>query len=138
MLRKHNFLRIVLTLLFPLLTVSCLKKHDFVFSQTMHEYDLEGNSLIIGKVIDKKTHEPLVSADLSITELNIPIKTDNAGYYKIEINSPGLYNLSVFYIGFKSEIIKFQIKENQIIVQNFALDYEIISAPPNIRVVTQK
>ena len=57
---------------------------------------------IAGKVIDKKTLNPLIGANIEIKDLNIGAATDQDGNFLIENLEPGSYVLKVSYLGYKT------------------------------------
>ena len=63
------------------------------------------NGIIRGKVIDDKTGEPVMFANVLVTETGSGTTTDLDGIYELSM-SPGNYTLSISYIGFNDLTIK--------------------------------
>lgn len=63
------------------------------------------NGIIRGKVIDDKTGEPVMFANVVVNQTGSGTTTDLDGIYEISI-APGSYTLSISYIGFNDLIIK--------------------------------
>lgn len=59
------------------------------------------NGSIKGKVIDKKTKEPVIGATVSIVGTYLAVPTDFNGNYIINNAKPGEYTLKVAYLGYK-------------------------------------
>ncbi|MDG1475957.1 MAG: DUF5686 family protein, partial [Vicingaceae bacterium] len=75
---------------------------------------LFGQHQIIGKVIDRKTKEPLAFVNIVINNLNLGTTTDIDGNFKL--NSPDLIRtLKLSYVGYKGQIIKVENNEDLLI-----------------------
>src|SRR5574343_498263 len=59
------------------------------------------NGSIKGKVIDKKTKEPIIGATVTIVGTYLAVPTDFNGNYTINNAKPGEYTLKVAYLGYK-------------------------------------
>jgi hypothetical protein len=57
---------------------------------------------IAGKVIDKKTLNPLAGANVQIKDTNIGAASDRNGYFLITNLEPGSYVLEISYVGYKT------------------------------------
>lgn len=81
---------------------------------------------IVGKVIDKKTKQPIVGANVILTGLNRGATTDITGYFQINNLSPAPYKIEVSFIGYKPEVQSVTVKEDEASVIEFNLtDSEI-------------
>ncbi|MEY3321322.1 MAG: hypothetical protein RLZZ417_905, partial [Bacteroidota bacterium] len=57
--------------------------------------------IIKGKITNKLTNEPIGFATVVIPEINKGVTSDESGNYEITGLTPGLYNVSASYLGFK-------------------------------------
>ena len=60
---------------------------------------------ISGKVFDKYTGQPIEFANVSIVEMGLGTITDSLGIFEINNVNPGIYNLQVSFIGYRTEIL---------------------------------
>ena len=60
---------------------------------------------ISGKVFDKYTGQPIEFANVSIVEMGLGAITDSLGIFEINNVNPGIYNLQVSFIGYRTEIL---------------------------------
>lgn len=56
----------------------------------------KGKGVIWGRLVDEKTGEPAIEAQISVKGTKYKILTDFDGYYRLEL-PPGVYTLEVFY-----------------------------------------
>ena len=68
---------------------------------------IQGN--IMGHVYDEESKELLTGANIQIEGTLLGSSSDRDGYFEINKIPPGLYNLNVRYIGFKSKMIEIKI-----------------------------
>lgn len=75
----------------------------FLIFLFVHSLSAQG---IKGKVIDATNSEPLVGATIKIVGTNLGAISDIDGTYIVEGLEPGIYNVNVSYIGYKSRLFK--------------------------------
>ena len=68
---------------------------------------------VSGKVIDYNSEMPVTGALISIGDEYKNIPTDDKGFFKIENIPSGNYDVKISMAGYKSEIIKLTIAQNQ-------------------------
>jgi hypothetical protein len=61
---------------------------------------------VAGKIVDAKTGEPLIGANIVILNTSLGGTTDIEGQYFVINIPPGKYDVKVSYIGYRSEIVK--------------------------------
>ncbi|NOX37759.1 MAG: TonB-dependent receptor [Calditrichaeota bacterium] len=77
---------------------------------------------IIGRVIDKKTGEPLVAVNVIIKGLQMGAATDEDGFYMILNVPPGVYTLQAIYVGYSvKEVTDVLVKADLTTEVNFEL-----------------
>ena len=81
------------------------------------------NNNISGLVIDRYTGQPIEFANVSIVDLGLGSSTDSLGFFKINNLNPGIYNLQVSFIGYKTETIyELKLTPSRSIYQIIELD----------------
>lgn len=99
-----------------------LKITSLVFICLSMLYAASGGK-ITGRVIDSKTGEPLLGANIIIEGTGIGAASDLDGYYVINNTPPGSYTVLVSYIGYETQrITNLNISEEQIVYLNIALN----------------
>lgn len=88
--------------------------HSEIFAQ-------QARGTIRGTVRDEVTREPLIGANVFISELNTGAATDVDGKYVIENILPGTYNVVVRYVGFRQSIYEAVVRSNSVTEVNFSL-----------------
>ncbi len=68
-----------------------------------HQEAAAQSGVIKGKVLELSNNEPVISAAVFITGTNIGTATDFEGNYEIKGLEPGLYSITVNYLGYKSQ-----------------------------------
>ena len=61
------------------------------------------NGIIKGKVLDAKNNEPIISATVNITNTSIGVATDFDGNFEIKGLEPGLYSITINFLGYKTQ-----------------------------------
>ncbi len=61
---------------------------------------------IVGKVLDKKTGEPIIGVSILIQGTKSGAATDFEGFYSISNVPPGTYTLNVSNVGYKNSVVK--------------------------------
>ena len=69
---------------------------------------------INGFIIDN-VKEPLIGANVMITDSDIGTTSNTEGYFLIDGLAPGKYTIKANYIGFYEESVDFYISENEIV-----------------------
>ncbi|HOL29301.1 MAG TPA: carboxypeptidase-like regulatory domain-containing protein, partial [Paludibacteraceae bacterium] len=84
---------------------------------------LFAQSAIEGKVLDKKTKEPLVGASILIEGTSRGTTTDIDGNFKISELDPGKYKLIVSYVSYKKlEFDEIKIQKNIPTILNIEME----------------
>ncbi len=78
---------------------------------------------IIGKVTDEKG-VPLICANISIVENKLGCATDYKGHFEIVNLKPGVYNIKVSYVGYKSQSQDVNVVAGKTVEVNFKLEAE--------------
>ena len=94
-----------------------------------------------GKVTERTTGEPLVSALIKVMNTSLSTFSDAEGNYSLLFDNEGVYTISVSYVGFQEEIRTVEMKKNHIehflMENNLLLDEVIVSATaPDDRIKT--
>ncbi len=84
------------------------------------------NSKISGKVIDKETNEPIPNAQVYISGTTYGTTTDLKGEYQIKNVPPGIHDLVVSMISFKTEIKAIAMRADKHMEVNFKLGQQPI------------
>ena len=78
-----------------------------IFFLSLYTQLFAGNTgKIAGKIIDGQVGEPLVGANVIIVGTNLGAATGEDGYYYILQVPPGIYEMKVIYIGYKTVTVK--------------------------------
>ncbi|MCB9082393.1 MAG: TonB-dependent receptor [Lewinellaceae bacterium] len=81
------------------------------------------NGIIRGKVTDRLTNEPVAFANVVIPSLNTGATTDENGQYEISNLQPGLYDLTVSFVGFlDGKAFEIQVSNARPAQVDFALE----------------
>ncbi|MCO4293243.1 TonB-dependent receptor [Solitalea sp. MAHUQ-68] len=81
------------------------------------------NGTIKGIVNDVYTNEPLAGVTITIQRINQTAVTDSAGHYSISNLPPGLYNLSVYFLGYKPKSVsEVQVTNSRAALVNIVLE----------------
>ncbi|MFN3852303.1 MAG: TonB-dependent receptor [Spirosomataceae bacterium] len=81
---------------------------------------------IVGKVVDRKTKQPIIGANIILTGLNKGTTTDATGYFQINNLNPAPYKIEISFIGYKTETQTAIVKEDETTFIEFSLiDTEI-------------
>ncbi|MCX6256682.1 MAG: TonB-dependent receptor [Bacteroidia bacterium] len=91
--------------------LTCLLLLSVIISQTVNPDKSAGKPILSGYIKDKTNGEELINATVYVKELRTGTVTNLYGFYSISL-SPGDYQLTFSYIGYKTEEKKISIKEN--------------------------
>ncbi len=98
----------------------------FVFLYVLAFNSLAQDGIIKGRVFNSLNNESLVFATVAVLGTNTGVTTDDNGNYKIEMLQPGIYNLSVSLIGFKTfTIFDIQVTNSKPAEVNFSMTASI-------------
>ncbi len=107
-----------------LLTISIFSSlvllHSELFSQDQHQ-QLE-KAILSGKVSDGKSGEPLLLANVYLANTKIGASSDEDGFYLIRNIPPGVYDLIVSYVGYKTQKRKVNLSKSRYIKLDFKLE----------------
>ncbi len=92
-----------------------------LFSSTV-TFAMPGNGSIKGKVIDKKTKEPLPGVNVIVEHTTVGAATDKNGEYIISNVSPGQLHLVASVMGYKQEQKIIDIQSDEHTMVNFELE----------------
>ena len=85
----------------------------------------QNNGIIQGNVVDAINNEPLPFAAVLIQGTEIGTTTDIDGRYELNGLKPGLYNLSVSFIGYKTKMVfEVEVKNSKPAEIDFAMEQE--------------
>jgi TonB-dependent receptor len=87
-----------------------------------------GQGIVKGKVIDSENKEPLPGVSVVIFGTNQGAVTDIKGEYTIAGVNEGKQTLEVIYIGYQTLRVDVDVKPNQVNIQNFTLQADVIQA----------
>lgn len=91
-----------------------------------------------GKVIDKDTGEPLISATVSLVGTTRGAVTDENGEYSILQVEVGTYTVQVSYVGYQPvQISNVRVNENLTTEENFSLTKSAVQVAP-VEIVAQR
>ena len=76
---------------------------------------------IEGVVRDSHAGDPLPGANVMIVKTSLGASTDAYGKYVIQDVPPGSYTLRATYVGYRQKEVSFQMKEGEVIKQDFKL-----------------
>jgi len=63
-------------------------------------FEISGSGKITGKVVDKESGEPLIGANIMITEILVGASTDAEGEYVMINVNPGIYSVKASFVGY--------------------------------------
>ena len=79
--------------------------------------------IIRGKITDAKTNEPVISANVIITNTTNGVVSDLDGVYELINLEPGLYSITVSYLGYRSQTIsEIQVTNSRPAVYDFQME----------------
>ncbi len=84
------------------------------------------NLTISGYVIDNKSEETLIGANVLVIGTNQGAATDMNGFFRITGISPGYFKLRITYIGYKEKIIEVTLFSKSVILDDIALEPKAI------------
>jgi len=87
-------------------------RYFLFFSLILVSFIASAQNSLSGYIYDAKTSEPLPGAAIRIHELSKGTVTDIDGKFNFPKLRPAVYHLHITFIGYQSEIIKVQVKEN--------------------------
>jgi outer membrane receptor protein involved in Fe transport len=94
---------------------------------------------IIGRVIDENTKEGLPSVNILVKGTYYGASTDFDGYYKIERIKPGVYNIDVNLLGYKSvQYSGIKVVEKQTIELNVKMSESVLSLGQEVVIIGEK
>lgn len=94
---------------------------------------------IIGRVIDENTKEGLPSVNILVKGTYYGASTDFDGYYKIERIKPGVYNIDVNLLGYKSvQYSGIKVAEKQTIELNVKMSESVLSLGQEVVIIGEK
>ncbi len=80
---------------------------------------------IQGTIIDARSNDPLIGATIKILNTEIGTVTDIDGFFSIDRIEPGIYNLEISYLSFKTESInKVTVEAGKVTQINYGLAEE--------------
>ena len=80
---------------------------------------------IKGKIVNQINNEPIPFANVTIDSTSIGVTSDFDGNYRIDNLKPGLYNVTVSFVGFKSEsVLELQVSSVRPTTYDFYLTEE--------------
>ncbi|MBY0424478.1 MAG: carboxypeptidase-like regulatory domain-containing protein, partial [Cytophagales bacterium] len=80
---------------------------------------------ISGKIIDSKTGEELIGASVGVKGTTIGAQADLDGKYFLSL-APGVYDLQVIYISYKTKEIKgVEVKAGETVFLNISVDEDV-------------
>ena len=91
---------------------------------------------IEGTVLDRKTKEPLVGANVFIVGTSLGTASSNEGSYRLSNIPEGDYILRASYIGYETKELKINVKSNQISAYDIQLSYKSLQGE-EIKVTAQ-
>ena len=92
-----------------------------ILSQAAVAQSSELRSTISGVVVDQVTREPIMAANVYISNTLWGSATDTDGYYQIKSVPPGIHELVVSIVGYQFESKMVLIVEDSSLLQNFSL-----------------
>ncbi len=84
-------------------------------------FSTQNSGLIVGKVVNKKTRQPIPNANVYLAYTMLGSSTNKAGLYEIGKIPSGQYWLIVSHIGFHDKNIKINIKSGEYFRYNFEI-----------------
>ena len=102
-----------------------LYKTIIVFATTVVMLFGQNYKSISGKVIEKKTGEPLIGVNVYLSGTQTGTTTNAKGRFKLSKVKPGTYNLVASMIGYETENVEIEIKNRSINNLTFRLKEKI-------------
>ena len=91
---------------------------------------------IKGTVLDRKTKEPLVGANVFVVGTSLGTASSKEGTYRLSNIPEGDYTLRASYIGYETKELKINVKSNQISEYDMQLSYKSLQGE-EIKVTAQ-
>ena len=92
------------------------------------DFTPDDNCTMAGRILEKNTKKPLIGANIIIKNTSIGASTDDNGNYSIGKIPPGVYDIKVSYIGFKSfELLNFNFEKSHF----YLVDFELLEPEPS-------
>lgn len=83
------------------------------------------SGVIKGNIRDALTNEPIMFANVSLQTTTFGTTTDENGDYILENVKPGIYNLEISYLGYKTQVIyEVELQSSRPFIQNISLTEE--------------
>ncbi len=98
------------------------------FAQILHS-QVSFHGSLEGEIIDQKTKEPLIGANIMILGTNIGTMSDVQGRFYLKKIPVGTYKIKATIIGYKSKTISVQIKHQQTTRVKFELPETVLEMP---------
>ena len=92
--------------------------------------------IVKGKIYDKNTKETLLGANVVVVGTSKGAASNMNGEYEIRNMTPDKYVLRCTYVGYKPEVKKIIVKNNDLMVVNFYIEKD--SSKKNIIITKQK
>ena len=83
---------------------------------------LSQNATLRGNIFDKNTGEPVIFANVFLEGTNYGTTSDIDGFFVLSNIQPGVYNLTVSYIGYETEIVPVQLGAEQIVYKKVTME----------------
>ncbi len=100
-----------------------LKLTIFSFSLLLVTISHSQSGIIKGNANDGLTNEPIIFANVVLVGTTIGTNTDENGYFEFTDLEPGIYDVQISYIGYKSiTITEQQVQNNRPTTVNFSLE----------------
>lgn len=127
-MKKVVFLSVVLLFLYA----GCASNSNVILLYSGKlDVNLDDKSVILGRVVDKSTNEPLVNAYIIIDSTWLAAKTDNNGNYQISKIPAGTYNIKAAAIGYKNVLFNIKIDKGHRYLIDFFLPESYIGPLKN-------
>ncbi len=84
------------------------------------------NGIIMGKVTDAATGEPLIGANVMIEGTSLGAAVNFDGYFEVKSVPPGTYTLKTTFIGYETEKKEIQVTAGSRVIADFQMNSEII------------
>jgi len=81
---------------------------------------------ITGSIIDSKTKDPLIGANIYIVGTSLGTASNEKGEYTIQNITPDTYTIKISYIGYESKEIEITLDADEQVTQDFELNYATI------------
>ncbi len=85
-----------------LLIISSCVPHSTLKINNTPDNTLNNTCIIYGYIIDTQTKEPLIGANIKLDLAKYEAATDIDGYFEIKNVQPGIYRVTVSYIGYQN------------------------------------